>query len=97
MIFSGELLLVHVEFASSYFEIAYFSQCLQLFRFAKNFADLTTGMIFVTFILSISWICTSFFQIHSVKSRCRLPVRYINFGSSWLFLSKNNVFFLNFT
>lgn len=37
-------------------------------RFAENFANLTTGMIFITFALSVSWICTSFFQIHSVSA-----------------------------
>lgn len=39
----------------------------QFNRFAEKFAQLTSGMIFVTFVLSISWICTSFFQIHSVS------------------------------
>lgn len=37
-------------------------------RFIEHFGELMSGTIFVTFAISITWICTSLFQFHAVSS-----------------------------
>lgn len=33
----------------------------------EDFRDLMSGTIFVTFAISVTWLCTSLFQIHAVR------------------------------
>lgn len=40
------------------------------FRFAHEFENLMSGIVFVTFSTSIMWICTSLFQIQEVFCSC---------------------------
>lgn len=39
----------------------------------NQFGELMSGITFVTFCISVSWICTSFFQIHAVR-KLSLPI-----------------------
>lgn len=51
-------------------------------RFVEHFGEIMSGIIFVTFFISILWICTSFFQIHVVSFS---PLSLIlNVSFSWM-------------
>lgn len=51
------------------------SKSVYFIRFIEHFGDIMSGIIFVTFFISILWICTSLYQIHAVSV---VLARYLN-------------------